>query len=116
MTEEIAARWFDTFNRKDLDGLLGLYAEDAQHYSPKLKARHPETGGLVTGKSALRAWWQDAFERLPDLHYAVTSVTANHDRVFVEYVRTVPTEPDMRVAEVYDVRDGLIVASRVYHG
>jgi len=114
--EQIAKRWFTAFNEHNLEDLLALYADDAVHYSPKLKIRQPETNGLVAGKAALRAWWQDAFDRLPTLHYSYTTLTANKDRVFMEYVRSVAHEPDMLVAEVLEIKDGVIVASRVYHG
>lgn len=114
--EHIARQWFAAFNTHALEQLLALYDEEAQHYSPKLKQRQPETKGLINGKAALRAWWQDAFERLPGLHYEVTSLTANEDRVFMEYIRQVPGEEDMRIAEVLEVSDGHIIASRVYHG
>jgi hypothetical protein len=53
---------------------------------------------------------------LPSLHYKVTSLTANADRVFMEYIRTVENEEDMLVAEVLVVKENKIVASRVYHG
>lgn len=114
--EHIAAQWFNAFNTHNLEALLALYHDQAQHYSPKLKIRQPETNGLVTGKAALRTWWQDAFDRLPTLHYRYTTLTANDERVFMEYVRNVDGEPDMLVAEVLEIKDGLIVASRVYHG
>lgn len=112
----IAHLWFESFNAKNLEKLLSLYDDDAQHFSPKLKIRHPETNGLVVGQEALRVWWKDAFERLPTLHYKVTSLTSNSDRVFMEYIRTVSGEEDMLVAEALDVREGKIIASRVYHG
>jgi len=112
----IAHLWFEAFNAHNLEKLLSLYDEDAQHFSPKLKIRHPETKGLVTGKSELRSWWQDAFLRLPTLHYKVTSLTSNADRVFMEYTRTVAHEEDMLVAEVLEIKDGKIIFSRVYHG
>ncbi len=112
----IAHAWFEAFNSHNLEKLLSLYDEEAEHFSPKLKIRHPETKGLVTGKSALRTWWQDAFKRLPTLNYKVTSLTANSDRVFMEYLRTVENEDDMLVAEVLEIKEGNIVASRVYHG
>lgn len=112
----IAHGWFDAFNRHDLEQLLSLYSDDAAHYSPKLKIRQPETEGYIRGKEALRAWWQDAFDRLPQLHYSVTTLTANDERVFMEYTRQVPGEPDMLVAEVLEIKDGLITTSRVYHG
>ena len=114
--QQIAIKWFDAFNTKNLEKLLELYDDEAQHFSPKLKIRQPETNGLIIGKEAMRVWWQDAFDRLPTLHYKVTSLTANTDRVFMEYTRQVAGEADMLVAEVLEIKEGKIVFSRVYHG
>lgn len=108
--------WFEAFNSHNLEKLLSLYDDEAKHFSPKLKIRRPETFGLVTGKDALRSWWKDAFDRLPSLHYKVTSLTSNTDRVFMEYIRTVVGEEQMLVAEVLEIKEGKIIASRVYHG
>jgi len=112
----IAFKWFEAFNAHNLEQLLSLYDDDAEHFSPKLKIHQPESNGLVIGKKALNEWWQDAFDRLPSLNYKVTSLTANGDRVFMEYIRTVDGEENMLVAEVLVVRDNSIIASRVYHG
>lgn len=112
----IAHKWFDAFNNHNLDQLLSLYDDDAEHFSPKLKIKKPETNGLVKGRKALHDWWQEAFEQLPTLHYKVTSLTANEHRVFMEYVRTVQGENDMQVAEVLEIKEEKIVFSRVYHG
>jgi ketosteroid isomerase-like protein len=112
----LARRWLATFNGRELEALLDLYADDAVHTSPKLRARHPETRGEVRGKAALRAWWQDAMQRLPGMRYEPQHLTASDGRVFMEYLRSVPGEPDLLVAEVLVVRDGRIVASHVYHG
>lgn len=115
-TATIANRWIDAFNAHDLERLLSLYDDQAVHFSPKLKIRHPETEGLIKGKDALSAWWKDALDRLPSLHYNLTRLTADTDRVFMEYIRQVDHEADMAVAEVLEISGGLIVASRVYHG
>ena len=112
----IANAWLACFERRDLDGLLALYSDDATHTSPKIRARHPETGGVLRGKPAMRAWWQDAFVRLPGMRYVPTAITADRERVVMEYVRRVDGEPEYPVAEALDVRDGMIVASRVFHG
>ena len=72
--QQIAIKWFDAFNTKNLEKLLEL------------------------------------------LHYKVTSLTANTDRVFMEYTRQVAGEADMLVAEVLEIKEGKIVFSRVYHG
>lgn len=115
-TVPIAERWLECFARRDLDGLLALYADDATHTSPKIRARFPETGGRLHGKAAMRAWWQDAFDRLPSMRYVKTALTADERRVVMEYVRHVDGEPEMPIAEVLDIEAGLIVASRVFHG
>lgn len=112
----IAHKWFAAFNDHNLEALLFLYDDEAEHFSPKLKIKKPETNGLVKGKKALHDWWEDAFKTIPTLHYRVTSLTADNDRVFMEYIRSVENEADMRVAEVLEIKNGKIVFSRVYHG
>jgi hypothetical protein len=111
----IALRWFDAFNRHHVDDLLALYHVDATHFSPKLKVRQPETGGLIRGKEAMRAWWTDSLHRLPTLQYEVVRLTPCEDRVFMEYIRHVQGEEDLYVGEMLEVRDGLIIASAVFH-
>lgn len=116
LNKRIASTWFEAFNEHNLEKLLSLYDDKAQHYSPKLKIRQPETKGLITGKDALRTWWQDAFERLPSLQYEVIRLTADEEQVFMEYMRHVDGEEDLPVGEVLQIGNGLIVFSRVYHG
>ena len=111
----IAMLWFEAFNAHNLEKLLSLYDDEAVHFSPKLKIHQPETNGLVIGKEAMRNWWKDAFSRLPTLNYKVTSLTSNSDRVFMEYIRTVENETTLLVAEVLEIKEGKIIASRVYH-
>ncbi len=112
----LAREWLACFDLKDVDRLVSLYAADARHTSPKLRAQKPETGGHVVGREALRAWWADAFQRLPQLKYVERTLTTDGERVWIEYIRFAPGEPDLQVAEVLVVRDGKIVESRVYHG
>jgi hypothetical protein len=112
----VAEAWLRAFNAHDVTALVSLYADDAVHLSPKLRAARPETGGKVVGRAALTDWWSDALRRLPGLRYQETAIVADEERVFIEYQRQVPGEPVLAVAEAFDVRGGKIVASRVYHG
>jgi hypothetical protein len=114
--KQIALTWIDAFNKHDLDALLSLYAEDAIHFSPKLKERQPHTNGWVSGKQAMHIWWHDAFTRLPGLQYDLQNLIVDDTQVLMEYVRKVPGDPDMMVAEILEINKGLIVKSRVYHG
>lgn len=112
---EIAKAWLQAFNEHHLENLLELYDENAEHFSPKLKIRIPESQGLIKGKSAMRDWWRDAFERLPSLQYREITITANAERVFMEYLRIVEGETNYMVAEVLEIKSGKIIKSRVYH-
>ena len=112
----IARAWLDCFARQEVDQLVALYHPNAEHTSPKLRVSRPDTGGKIVGRDALRAWWADAFVRLPKLRYVERTLTADGGRVFMEYLRVVPGEPDLPVAEVLVVKNGLITESRVYHG
>jgi limonene-1,2-epoxide hydrolase len=114
--KNIASLWFKAFNEHNLENLLALYDDSAEHYSPKLKIREPETNGLIIGKDALRNWWKDCFERLPTLKYEVNKLTADSEQVFMEYTRKVNGEEDMKVGEVLEIKNGKIIFSRVYHG
>ena len=104
----MANDWIKSFNAHDLDKLISLYAEDAIHFSPKLKVRQPETKGWVTDKVA--------FERLPTLQYELINLVVGEQQVVLEYLRKVNGEPDMMVAEFLEIENGLIIKSRVYHG
>src|SRR4051812_34774168 len=103
---EIARAWLLAFNAHDVDALVKLYAPDATHTSPKIRLLHPQTGGKLVGRAALERWWREANARLPGLRYEEQALTANGDRVFMEYLRHAPNEAPMPVAEVLDVKDG----------
>jgi limonene-1,2-epoxide hydrolase len=112
----LARAWLQAFNAHDVEALVALYDANATHTSPKIRALHPDTGGRISGKEALASWWRGAIARVPGLHYEATALTADSDRVLLEYVRHASGEPPMPVAEVFEVAGGRIVASRVYHG
>jgi len=114
--EAIARAWLDAFNAHDVAAVVALYADACTHTSPKLRALHPETRGKLIGKAALTGWWSEAMKRLPGIRYEATAVTADATQVLIEYLRHAPNEPVMPVAEVFEVHEGQIVASRVYHG
>ena len=114
--EQIARTWLLAFNAYDVDALIALYADEATHTSPKIRALYPETGGRLVGKAAIEAWWRGAIGRTPGLRYEETAITASDARVVLEYTRYADGQEDIFVCEAFDIRDGRIVASRVFHG
>jgi len=114
--KEIAVKWFHAFNEKNLKNLLSLYDDNACHFSPKLKIRQPETMGLIKKKEALTDWWQDAFTRLPSLKYEIKKIMTDDEHVFMTYTRHVDNEEDLDVFEILEIKNNLIIFSKVYHG
>ncbi len=114
--EKIAKAWITAFNEKNLSQLLALYADDAEHLSPKLRQKRPETGGVIRGKTELRQWWADAFVNLPTLHYQLERLTVGKSHIFIEYTRQLEGESDLNVTEILEFENGLIYHSRVFHG
>jgi hypothetical protein len=47
--------------------------------------------------------------------YELTALTSDSSRAVIEYIRTAPGQEPLAVAEAFEVRDGRIVHSIVYH-
>src|SRR3954453_13551834 len=107
-TRRIAERWLEAFNAHDVDALVALYADDATHTSPKIRALHPDTGGKLVGKAALSKWWREGNARRPGLRYGPFAIRANGERVLVEYGRHAPAEAPRPVAEAFEIANGKI--------
>ncbi len=114
----IARMWIDAMNAHDVEGVLKLYAEDADHISPRLRMLYRSTDEVIEGKDTLRKWFARSFDRFPTLKYELQTITAQApDRVIIEYKRTAQGEKPTMVAEVFEVNEaGLILHSRVYLG
>ena len=108
--DRLVHRWLDAYNRRDLEALLALFADDAVHTSPKLTTRE------LRGKAALREWWSTAMQRLPSLHYAFRHLTVTGDRAVLEYERQNPGDPPLAVAQIFVRRGHLLIESHVHHG
>lgn len=70
----LAEEWIAAFNSHDLDRVLSHYAEDFTMSSPFILRMYPESGGSLTGKANIRAYWAKCLERFPDLHFTLHEV------------------------------------------
>ena len=111
--KQIATNWFAAFNKQNVDDLLSLYDDNAEHFSPRLLKNHPETKGLIKGKSAMREWWQGAFDKMPSLRYSPIEIREENDIVFLEYKRTADGDVDQIIKEYLQIKGGKIVFSKV---
>ena len=112
---DIARRWLAASNAGDVAAMIDLYSEDAIHESPRVKRTMPASDGKLLGKAAIRAWWEQSIGGVPGLSYELSALTSDDSRAVIEYVRRAPGQEALAVAEVFEVRDGKIVHSIVYH-
>ena len=100
-----AARWLAAWNAHDLDAVLALFHKDVVFTSPLAIRITPESGGVLHGKPALRAYWSAALAQVPDLHFELTSLFAGVDSLLIGFCMNGGPER----FEILRFRDGLAV-------
>ena len=83
--QQFAREWVDAWNSHDLDRILSHYADDFQMTSPFIVTMMNEATGTIKGKEEVRAYWAQALERLPDLHFDLIEVLASVDSITIYY-------------------------------
>ncbi|PRY30494.1 nuclear transport factor 2 family protein [Pseudosporangium ferrugineum] len=100
-----ADKWLVDWNNHDLDSLLAHFAEDVTFSSPVAARMIPGSGGVVSGKAALRDYWTTALARMPDLRFEILATYAGIDTVVINF----RNQNGGLVNEVLTFRDGLVV-------
>lgn len=80
-----ADAWIKSWNGHDLDDILTHYADDLEITTPMIKLAAGIDSGTLKGKENVRAYWQKALDRIPDLHFELYEVTAGIDSVALYY-------------------------------
>jgi len=113
---QFAESWIDAWNRRDIERVLAMYADDLSFTSPMAfeVMGHP----TVVGKSALRDYWQKALARINDLRFALDRIIWDEEarELGIVYTRHVHGN-SKRVLETFrfDAEDH-VVTSEVLHG
>ena len=79
-------QWVSAWNAHDLDKILSHYTDDFVMESPLALKRMPETGGVVKGKEAVRAYWKMGLELIPDLFFEVQEVLIGVKGITIYYI------------------------------
>ena len=120
---DIANRLLDAWNARDLDGFVGLLAEDVEWYDPAM----PQPP--ARGRAAVREFSETVLEAFPDFHYEVDGpiceapdgsrcailwrISATHQRS-LRPLGYAPTglRASLEGVDVLDIRDGQITRIR----
>lgn len=106
---EFSADWVAAWNAHDLDTLLSHFHDDVVFTSPVAAQIVPESGGVLRGKDALRAYWTEGLRRIPDLRFSVERVFAGVSVLVISY----RNQRGNLVDEVLVFADGVVVEGHV---
>lgn len=108
--EELIKRYFQAFNRHDLEGVIACFHEQAVLVGPN--------GKRLTGIAEVRRSYETEFALFPDAHCELRVCTGNGGQGVAESYFT-GTRRDERIeaigAEVVEIVDGKIKEIRDYH-
>jgi hypothetical protein len=85
--DEFAQAWIAAWNARDLDAILSHYADDVAFVSPNVVRWLGDESGTVCGKSALRAYFEQALAAQPDLCFKLARVYRGVSSLCLEYER-----------------------------
>jgi SnoaL-like domain len=109
--ETIVSRWFDAFNARNLEGMLGCLDEDVDFHPLRLNGCH----GSYFGHDGVREWWAQLQRGRLD-HSIVVSRTrpAKPGRILVNGSLSVAGGEIGPFCALHTVADRLIVAAHHY--
>lgn len=99
---EVVQRQVEAYNRRDIDAFVAAYHDEVQVF------RLPSTAPAMSGKAALREFYEEKRFNLPHLHAEIRHrIVLGNKVIDQEYVTGIGNQP-LEVIAAYEVRDGLI--------
>jgi len=83
--EEFAVEWIDAWNAHDLERVLSHYTDEFELSSPFIISQEHEPSGVLKGKNKIRAYWQSALARFPDLRFELIGIFSGAQSVAIYY-------------------------------
>lgn len=85
LTDNVASRWVEHWNRRDIDGLVAMYDDTLECRSPFIRELIGRDDGLISNKSDLKLYFAKVLETYPDLNMALGSVSTGINSVSFSY-------------------------------
>ncbi len=106
-----ANQWIGHWNARDVEAVLAHYADDVVFTSPTALRLIPQSNGTISGKGALRAYWRQALDGNPDLHFALVGAYIGISTIVMHYRNHLGG----LVNEVLTFEGGLVVVGHATH-
>src|SRR5882757_4320046 len=89
---QFADRWILAWNSHDLDAIMSHYASEVVLTSPTAANLLNDPSGTVTGKAALRKYFERGLDAYPDLNFELLDVMRGISSVVLYYVNQKATK------------------------
>jgi len=73
--QQFADEWIESWNSHDIEKILEHYSENFEITTPMIQKLLGDAKGTLKGKSAVRKYWEDALQKVPDLYFELLDVT-----------------------------------------
>ena len=101
-----AGQWISDWNRRDVEAVLSHFSEDIVFTSSRAK---PILGSQrVEGKSWLREYWTTAISRIQSIHFTLSYVIREADRMAIVYIAEIDGKRLRAVEFLVFGEDGLV--------
>ena len=80
-----ARRWVEAWNDRDVEAVLGHFADDAVFTSPLAGRVVPGSAGVLRGKEALREYWTEALRLSAQLHFDLVGVYSGVSTLVIRF-------------------------------
>ncbi len=107
--ERFARAWAEAWNDRDLDAVMANYADDVVFYSPRIAVLLGEGRESISGKAALRDYWEAALDAAPSVYLDASRVFVGSESVTILYTN----HRDESVAETFIFNSSRLVSVSV---
>ncbi len=83
---DFARDWIAAWNSHDLERILAHYRDDFVMSSPRIALLAGEPSGVLSGKSAIGAYWKKALAATPELRFELIETFVGADCVVLQYL------------------------------
>ena len=83
--EKFAKDWIDSWNSHDMENIMTHYSEDVEITTPMIKLATGTDADTLKGKPAVRAYWEKALAKMPDLHFEFIDAAKGVNSVALYY-------------------------------
>ena len=83
--QQFSNEWIDSWNSHDIERILSHYSDDFSITTPMIQRLSGNNEGTLYGKKAIKKYWEDSLQKVPDLHFELLDITLGVTSIALYY-------------------------------